>query len=249
MGTTQNFALVTGAAGAIGSAVTVELSKAGIQVLAVDKVPMPSHAGVETLKVDISHVAEGPESPINALSLWVREKLGDGLLVGLINNAAHQVTAHHSEITSSDWLTTMSTNLIAPALLTSEFRGLLTKSQGAVVNVGSVHGTSTKPGFAAYAASKSALVSLTRSIAIDEGAALRIFCLSPGAVDTPMLRAGFSDESKLRELAAYQNLGNLARPEEIASLIVDLVVDGHPLLSGSNLSADGGTGARLHDPV
>jgi len=149
----------------------------------------------------------------------------------------------------------MATNAAAPFVAIREAIPYLRKAQGAVVNVASVHALATSAGIAAYAASKGALVALTRSAALELGPdGVRVNAVIPGAIDTKMLRgdagraldgAGGSEEG-LAEIAARTPLGRIGRPEEIAQAVLFLA-DGErsSFVTGQTLVADGGVLARL----
>ena len=114
----------------------------------------------------------------------------------------------------------------------------------------SVHATATKPGFIAYATSKTALVGLTRSLAVDLGPRVRVNCILPAATDTPMLRAGFEGNPQgLAELGAMHPIGRIATPEEVAHVAVFLASKDAAVITGAAFAIDGGIGGRLHDPV
>jgi NAD(P)-dependent dehydrogenase (short-subunit alcohol dehydrogenase family) len=251
----QDFVIVTGAKGAIGSQITDAFVDRGVSVLALDRkvhldtLPVSSDSSPATfdMKFDISNIANSDGAEELRALVEQFTKL-DFRLVGLVNNAAVQVVKPHSDISPEEWLNVFLVNAIAPALLVKLVTGKLRENLGAVVNIGSVHDYVTKPGFSAYAASKGALTAITRGIALDEGPAFRIYNLAPGAVDTPMLRAGFNTEDGLAKLAEHQPLGRIAKAREIADLVVGLVLDGASLLSGSTLRVDGAIHARLHDP-
>ena len=251
----QDFVIVTGAKGAIGSQITDAFVDRGVSVLALDRkghldtFPVSSDSSPATfdMKFDISNIVNSDGAEELRALVEQFTKL-DFRLVGLVNNAAVQVVKPHSDISPEEWLNVFLVNAIAPALLVKLVTGKLRENLGAVVNIGSVHDYVTKPGFSAYAASKGALTAITRGIALDEGPAFRIYNLAPGAVDTPMLRAGFNTEDGLAKLAEHQPLGRIAKAREIADLVVGLVLDGASLLSGSTLRVDGAIHARLHDP-
>jgi len=251
----QDFVIVTGANGAIGAEIAQEALRCGLSVLAVDKtfigadqhLQIKSEPSIYRQNFDISLLSE-PDGQEALLSVVGQFSSSRFRLVGLVNNAAVQVVKPHFQLTSKEWSEIFLVNAIAPALLVQLVAPNLRSSEGAVVNIGSVHDYVTKPGFSAYAASKGALTAITRGIALDEGSALRIYNLAPGAVDTPMLRAGFKSESGLGDLARHQPLGRVAQAREIAALVIELVLRGAPLLSGSTLRVDGAVHARLHDP-
>src|SRR5262245_56418043 len=95
------------------------------------------------------------------------------------------------ETLPEEWDHIMATNVRAAYLLSSRLHPLLKAAKGGIVNVASVHAVATSPGMAAYAASKGALVSLTRAMALEFAAdGIRVNAVLPGAVDTPMLAEG-----------------------------------------------------------
>ena len=129
----------------------------------------------------------------------------------------------------------------------------LRRSRGAVVNVASVHAFATSAGAAPYAASKGAIVALTRAAALEWAPDVRVNAVAPGAVDTGMLRQGVQRwappeavDAELERLAARIPLGRIGRPEEIAEAILFLA-DGRrsSFITGQVLVADGGALARL----
>jgi NAD(P)-dependent dehydrogenase (short-subunit alcohol dehydrogenase family) len=127
---------------------------------------------------------------------------------------------------------------------------LLEQAEGSVVNVGSVHEWSTKPGFVIYAASKAAIGGLTRSLAVDLGGRVRVNAVIPGAVDTPMLREGFVDRPEMIErLAECQPSERIAQPHEVAKAVVFLASESASAITGTSLRTDGGILVRLHEPA
>jgi NAD(P)-dependent dehydrogenase (short-subunit alcohol dehydrogenase family) len=140
-------------------------------------------------------------------------------------------------------------NLIAPFVLIRELLSCLSNANGSVVNINSIHGTLTKPGFVCYATSKAALGGLTKSTAVELGGQVRVNAINPAATATPMLVAGFEDkESALRELGRMHPIGRIAKPEEIAQAAVFLASEQASFITGACLNVDGGMAARLHDP-
>ena len=126
---------------------------------------------------------------------------------------------------------------------------------GAIVNVSSVHAVQTSANIAAYAASKGGLLALTRAIAIEFAKDnIRVNAILPGAVDTPMLRAGLGRDQmtggnihqRLENLAGKTVNGRIGRPEEIAQAILFLADESQSsYMTGQALIVDGGATARL----
>jgi NAD(P)-dependent dehydrogenase (short-subunit alcohol dehydrogenase family) len=116
------------------------------------------------------------------------------------------------------------------------------KPGSAVVNVASIHAIQTSPLDAPYAAAKAALLSLTRSAAI-EGASkqIRVNAVLPGAIDTPMLW----DNPNVKSGAEHIDPKDVGKPEDVAAAIAFLASDDAVFIQGTTLIVDGGRLARL----
>jgi NAD(P)-dependent dehydrogenase (short-subunit alcohol dehydrogenase family) len=118
-----------------------------------------------------------------------------------------------------------------------------------VINIGSIHARRTKPEFVAYATSKGALETLTRALAVELGSRARVNAISPAAIDTPMLRAGFEGQTQNYEaLAQCHPAGRIGTPVELAELALFLASDSALFQNGSIVDFSGGNSGRLHDP-
>jgi NAD(P)-dependent dehydrogenase (short-subunit alcohol dehydrogenase family) len=117
---------------------------------------------------------------------------------------------------------------------------------GAIVNIASVQGLQSSPRVPAYAASKGAVLSLTRQMALDYAAEnIRVVAICPGTIDTEMVRAGARSEAgdvdeAVRRLGALHPLGRIGRPEDIANAAVFLASDRASFITGEHLNVDGG---------
>jgi NAD(P)-dependent dehydrogenase (short-subunit alcohol dehydrogenase family) len=100
-----------------------------------------------------------------------------------------------------------------------------------------------------YATSKAALVTLTRSLAVELAPEVRVNAVNPAATDTSMLRAGFKDNSTgLQILGDYHPLKRIAQPEEIAKVSLFLASPQASFMTGAIVNVDGGISGCLHDP-
>ncbi len=236
-------ALVTGAAGAIGAALCQAFQEAGYHVVATDVAP--GKAGDAFVQGDLARFAQDPKARA-ALARGLRKALGKHKLHVLVNNAATQRLGAAADVAQEDWDATMAVNVSAPLFLAQAFLPDLEASGGSVVNVASIHASLTKPGFVAYAASKAALVGLTKALAVDLGGKVRVNAVAPAAVDTPMLRAGL-DAKSLAKLARHHPAGQVASPADVARTVLWLA-EGPSFLTGAVVGLDGAIASRLHDP-
>jgi glucose 1-dehydrogenase len=177
-------------------------------------------------------------------------------LDALVNNAAIQVAKPLIETTVEEWDMVIANNLRPAFLLSKSAYPLLKAARGgAIVNVSSVHAVQTSANIAAYATSKGGLLALTRATAIEFAKDnIRVNAILPGAVDTPMLRAGLNRghvsggdiSTRLDNLARKTVNGRVGRPEEIAHAIYFLADNTQSsFMTGQAMIVDGGATARL----
>ncbi len=243
--------LITGVAGGIGRA-TVELfAEKGWRVIGIDRNPFGEAFPKDGLfiQTEVSH-PELMESAFQQVRGFTTT------LDALVSNAAVQVAKPLVETTADEWDMVIANNL-RPAFLLAKLAYPLFKAAGggAIVNVSSVHAVQTSANIAAYAASKGGLLALTRAIAIEFARDnIRVNAILPGAVDTPMLRAGL-DRGHLAGEDIHDRLDNLARktvngrigtPAEIAQAIYFLADSSQSsFMTGQAMIVDGGATARL----
>ena len=245
--TGKKTALITGAAGGIGSALCAVFVEAGYGIVALDKKPCEFDVDAFVM-ADLGQFCR-EESYRTQVVAEVISALGTNELHALINNAAVQILGGVDEVTAGDLSESLDVNVTAPLLLTQGVLSCLEAAKGSIVNISSVHAGATKPGFIAYATSKAALVGLTRAMAVDLGARVRVNSLSPGATATSMLKAGFEgDPEAYAALAETAPVGRIADPREVADAALFLVSGAARFITGSCLAVDGGVGVRLHDP-
>jgi NAD(P)-dependent dehydrogenase (short-subunit alcohol dehydrogenase family) len=243
--------LITGAAGGIGRAAVSLFSKRGWRAIGVDRSDFGNDFPENGLFIqsDISR-SEDMEAIFDKAHKFTES------LDALVNNAAVQVAKPIVETTVREWDMVMASNLRSVFLGVKLAHPLLkTAGGGAVVNVSSVHAIQTSANIAAYAASKGGLLALTRAMAIEFAPDnIRVNAILPGAVDTPMLRAGLGRghaghgdmRERLDNLARKTVSGKVGTPEEIASAIYFLADNEQSsFMTGQALVVDGGATARL----
>ncbi len=243
--------LITGAGGGIGRACIHHFSGRGWRVIGVDRSDFgedfPKNG--RFIKADISR----PDSVEN---IFQQAKDFHPTLDALVNNAAVQVAKPLVETTVDEWDAVMASNLRSVFLFVKLAHPLMKAAGGgAIVNVSSVHAVQTSANIAAYAASKGGLLALTRALAIEFAPDnIRVNAILPGAVDTPMLRAGLgrghvggSDvQERLDNLARKTVNGRVGTPAEIANAIYFLAdSEQSSFMTGQAMIVDGGATARL----
>jgi NAD(P)-dependent dehydrogenase (short-subunit alcohol dehydrogenase family) len=237
--------LVTGASGGIGHSTCLLFLEKGWQVLGLDITEsLISHENYHFHQKNLSNRAEIKDFVSSVQSLDC-----------IVNNAAIQISKPFSEITEEDWDKTISVNLKAIFFLIQNALPLLKSKQGNVVNISSVHAVATSKSISPYAISKSALVGLSKSLAIELAEfGIRVNTILPAAVDTPMLRSGLMRghlqsqdvEDSLKELGRKHVIGRVGQTSEIAQAIYFLADSSQSsFITGASLLVDGGTTIKL----
>ena len=242
----ERVALITGAAGGIGRALVSVFEAQGWRVVSTDRVAMDRPGHVVGSLADLSSPdTAGGAALITALRAETR-----GTLSAIVHNAAFQVVRPTAELSADDWQTTLTVNLMAPFWLTQAFLPELRARHGSVLAISSIHERLTKPGFVAYATSKSALSGMVRAMAVDLGGQVRVNAICPAAIGTPMLKAGFEGQPQaFAQLEAHHPIGRIGTPEEVAELAAFVCSDRSRFMTGACLDLSGGISGRLHDPV
>jgi len=243
--------LITGAGGGIGRACVRHFAEKGWRIVGVDREDFGDDFPRDGcfIKADIAK----PDSPE---VIFQQARDFHPTLDVLVNNAAVQVAKPLIETSIEEWDAVMASNLRSVFLFVKLAHPLLKAAGGgAIVNVSSVHAIQTSANIAAYAASKGGLLALTRAMAIEFAPDnIRVNAILPGAVDTPMLRAGLGRghagggdmQQRLDNLARKTVSGKVGRPEEIAHAIYFLAdSDQSSFMTGQAMVVDGGATARL----
>ena len=233
---TGKIILVTGAAGAIGAAITAAVKRAGGLVIATDLV---GRVGIDaaldvTAEADWQRVAAEVERQ-------------HGRLDGLVNAAGIVVLGNVEQLDFATWRRVLGVPLDGAFLGCKYSFSLLRKKGGAIVNLSSVSGLVGGHNLAAYNASKGGLSLLTKSIAL-HGARLkppvRCNAVCPAFVEGPMvdgiMQAARDPDTAKQKLTRDIPLGRLGKPAEIADLCVYLLSDAAAFITGADLPIDGG---------
>jgi NAD(P)-dependent dehydrogenase (short-subunit alcohol dehydrogenase family) len=239
-------ALVTGGASGIGLA-TARLLRSHGSVLVVDRdraqLDAVAGEGFDTLEADVTS-----SESWRRLAEYVRDR--HGRLDALVHNAG---TAHIAPLvrTSDDDLRrVLDTNVLSVLVGTRELWDLLVAARGCVVNVASVSALVGQDAAAAYVASKGAVVSLTRALAVELAPhGVRVNSVCPGSTATPLLDRHFAalpdGEVARKRLIDRHPIGRLLTAEDIAPTIVHLTRPEAAAITGANVVVDGGLTATF----
>ncbi len=233
-------AVVTGAAGGIGSAIVDRFARAGAHVVGTD-VLQPQWASDASRSFSFLDVTD--ENAWTELAAHLRHRFG-GVDV-LVNNAGIRGSADDLlDVELSDWNAVVATNQ------TSMFLGMrallpimIPRGGGSVINISSIFGAVSVVNMAAYHSTKAAVRMLTRNAAASFGArSIRVNAIMPGLIDTPAT-TGHSKAARSERIARTA-LGRSGQPEEIAAAALFLASDEASYITGTDLVVDGGYMAR-----
>lgn len=237
--------IVTGGASGIGAATARRFARDGASVAVADLNASKAREVAEALQSGGAGKAVGIACDVSRedqVQATVQEVLRQfGRLDVVVNNAGLMVFRPLEEVTTEDWQRTLGVDLLGAFYFIREaFRHM--HEGGAVVNVSSVHAVETTPLVAPYATAKAALLSLTRSAAI-EGAPrkIRVNAILPGAIDTPMLW----NNPNVKSGAEIIDRATVGRPEDVADVIAFLASDEAHFVQGAAVRVDGGRLSRL----
>ena len=238
-------AIVTGAAAGIGEATAILFAQNGANVVCTDisdsglivasTIQSMGHESV-FVKGDVSKIKSTEQIVSEAIDTY-------GQLDILVNNAGIVIPGRVDNTSPEDWDRTMAVNVRGVYLLSKFSIPYLRKTRGVIINVASAVALMGAKDRAAYPASKGALVSLTRAMAVDYMEdKIRVNCICPGTTDTPSLKdrlAKLPDpEAARKQFIERQPLRRFGRPEEIAEGILYLAKA--EFCTGTCLSVDGG---------
>jgi NAD(P)-dependent dehydrogenase (short-subunit alcohol dehydrogenase family) len=250
-------ALITGAGDGIGGGIAIRFAEEGASVGVLDINEAKCYETVQRiadkggkalpLVCDISDpdaVHQGVQDLVKAF----------GTVTTVVNNAAVMPAGKLHETSIEDFDRVIAVNLRGTFLVNREvIPMMLEHGSGSIIHMSSVTGLLGLPGIAAYSATKGALAALTRAMSTDYASAgIRVNCVSPGTIDSPMLHnfvAAQSDPTRIRrEFDEIHPIGRVGTIEEVASIFVFLASDEASFVTGANYTVDGGLSVKGIQP-
>lgn len=240
-------AIVTGASGGLGRRFAETLAKAGAKVaLAARHTERLSElaAEIEAFGGEALPVAVDVTDPAAIARAVAAAEAGLGPISILVNNAGIVVDKPLLETEEADWDRVLDTNLKGAWLMAREVAGRMAKAGGGgrIINIASILGQTAAGRVHGYAASKAALIHLTRTMAVELARyGIRVNAIAPGYVETDLNRdflAGPAGESLVKRVP----LRRFARPEDLDAVLLLLASEAGSYMTGSTVTVDGGLG-------
>ena len=240
-------AVVTGAARGIGRGIAEVFAEEGADVAVVDLDNMPQAEDVArsirskgaramTVRADIAK-----RTDVEPMIEKVWSELGP--IDVLVNNAGIETIVPFLDRTDEQWTRLVDVNLRGAWLCSQVFcrRALAEKRTGSIVHIGSIQAAKVLPGRTHYAPSKLALEALTRNMSAEmTPQGIRVNCIHPGLIDTPMTAWVMKDPDILPHVLAQISLGRAGEPREIGKVAAFLASDEASYLTGQSIFVDGG---------
>lgn len=237
--------VITGAAKGIGLATAIVFHRAGYDVVLLDKQrPIQIEPDYwQFIPCDVSDEIQVQQ----AFTIIAKQNKKINCLV---NNAGIQRYGSVSQTSMDQWNEVMNVNLHSYFLCAKYALPLLLENgYTSIINVASVQSFISQQNVAAYTTAKTAVLGLTRSIAIDYAPHVRCVAVCPGTIDTPMLREAIAlspnPDAVLMECIQMHPSGRIGTPEEVAELIFYLSGDKARFINGTAIRIDGGLGITI----
>ena len=241
--------VVTGGAKGIGGACVKAFTEGGAKVCILD-IDQAGQEFADTLGDDtfFIHCDVSKEDEVKTAFKKIEKKLG--AVEVLVNNAGIQRYSTVTETSEEEWDLVMNVNLKS-AFLCSKYAipMMVNNKKGCVINVASVQSFISQKNVAPYTTSKTALLGLTRSIAVDYAPNIRSVAVCPGTVDTPMLRNSIQEspnpDEVLEECNEMHLVKRICSSEEVGELVTYLASDKAGFITGQAIRIDGGLGITI----
>ena len=234
-------ALVTGASGGIGSAVTRALHNQGAELI----INATRSSELEKLAAELGnrvHVLQGDLADTNSIGCLAEEaeKISDNGIDILVNNAGITRDNLLVRLSDQDLMDVINLNLIAGFHLTRKIiRGMMKRKWGRVIGISSVVGITGNAGQTNYAAAKAGMIGFSKALALEVASrGITVNSIAPGFIKTPMTQE--LSEEQVTRLQANVPIGRLGEAKDIAAAAVYLASSEASYVTGATLNVNGG---------
>ena len=246
----ESVAIVTGAGSGIGRAIALRLAEVSCKVVVADFDEMSAMATVDAIRDlnrdaiavigDVSKQGDAQTIVAEAMSAY-------GAVHILVNSAGIMANASVMDETPIQWNRILDVNLTGAFMMSKYAVAAIKESGGgSIVNIGSILGIQGAPQSIAYTASKGGIIAITRALAAETASLqIRVNCISPGTIDTPLVRGFLGREAQdvekaLAQMISLHPLGRIGTPRDVANAALWLVSEESSFVTGINLVVDGG---------
>jgi NAD(P)-dependent dehydrogenase (short-subunit alcohol dehydrogenase family) len=240
-------ALVTGAAQGIGRGIAQTFAIEGADIVISD-VNCSAQTGALAEEIrDLGRRAIAIKADVSSRdqveAMFERAWSEMGAIDILVNNAGIETIVPFLEMTDKQWTEVTMVNLGGTWMCSQVFcrRAVAAKSPGVIVNIGSIQAARVLPGRTHYAPSKLGIEALTRNVSAEVSPlGIRVNCIHPGLIETPMTDWVMKDAGLLKQVVAQISLGRPGQPDEIATVAAFLASDEARYMTGQSFYVDGG---------
>ncbi|HKI45578.1 MAG TPA: SDR family oxidoreductase [Balneolales bacterium] len=236
-------ALITGGGSGLGYAIAEKFTKAGARVVITGRREEVLKEAVRKLG-DKATYAVNDIREFDSLTAMVEQiETEIGAIEILVNNAGVNLKKIATEVTNEEFINIIQTNLIGLFILTREVSlKMLARRSGSIIMITSMAALYGIPGVAAYSASKSGVLGLTRTLAVDLSPhGIRVNAIAPGFIESPMLlKAMDVDPEREQKVLGRTPMNMFGKPEHIANAALYLASDMAEFVTGTNIPVDGG---------
>ena len=236
-------ALVTGGGTGLGYAIADKFTNAGARVIITGRHENVLNKAVQKLGENSAYFVNDIRDYDSLKPLVSRIESEEGPIEVLVNNAGVNLKKMATEVTDEEFINIIQTNLVGLFILTREVSSqMIQRERGSIIMITSMAALYGIPGVTAYSASKSGVLGLTRTLAVDLSPhGIRVNAIAPGFIESPMLlKAMQADPEREQKVLGRTPMKSFGKPDHVANAALYLASDMSKFVTGTNIPVDGG---------